>query len=83
MIVIHNAYISFRPDSVKELYTSRAEVAVMVTNLDEQISTLETVKKGEVPIVAAVAVAPIVIQEPEIKTIEVSAITTVLNTSDY
>ena len=43
----------------------------MVTSLDTQIETLETLKKGEVPVAQAAPVVPITIQEPEIRTVEV------------
>ncbi len=57
---------------MKELEISLAEADTMVNSLDVQITTLETLKEGEVPEAPAIQVKPIDFKEPEIKTVEVS-----------
>ncbi|KAI0243233.1 hypothetical protein LSAT2_022049 [Lamellibrachia satsuma] len=58
-----------RGDSVQEMYTQREEVSTMVTGLDAQIETLETLKRGETP--PPPKMLPVPVKEPEVKVVEV------------
>ena len=56
---------------MQEMYTQREEVSTMMTGLDAQIETLETLKRGEAP--PAPKMLPVPIKEPEVKVVEVGA----------
>ena len=60
-----------RSDSVQEMYTQKEEVSTMMTGLDAQIETLETLKRGEAP--PAPKMLPVPVKEPEVKVVEVGA----------
>ncbi|XP_050403052.1 myosin-2 heavy chain [Patella vulgata] len=60
-----------KPDSTKELYTSLGEVDSMVEDLKLKIETLQKVQSGNVPGPPEVSPVPLVIKEPQVKTIEV------------
>ncbi|XP_071110400.1 uncharacterized protein [Haliotis cracherodii] len=60
-----------KSDSDKEMYTQLEEVNTVVTSLDKKIETLEHVKAGNVPPPPEVAPTPVVIKDPEVKTVEV------------
>jgi hypothetical protein len=55
---------------VHELYTQLSEVDGMVANIATQQETLAKIQEGNVPQPAVVA-APIIIKEPQVKTVEV------------
>ncbi|XP_052100281.1 putative protein tag-278 isoform X1 [Mytilus californianus] len=61
-----------KSDSVKEMYIQKEELGTMVTSLDQKLVTYEKVQKGEVPDPPEVAPVPMVIIEPEVKTVEVT-----------
>ncbi|XP_052283631.1 restin homolog isoform X2 [Dreissena polymorpha] len=60
-----------KPDSVKEMYTTRSEVEYMVTSLEKKESTLKQVESGKVPEVPEVVHTPIDTRDPEVVTIQV------------
>ncbi|KAK6179033.1 hypothetical protein SNE40_011481 [Patella caerulea] len=60
-----------KPDSTKELYTSLGEVDSMVEDLELKIETLQKVQTGNVPSPPEVSPLPLVIKDPEVKTIEI------------
>ncbi len=63
----------FRTDSAKELYTSLNETNTMITSLDTQINTLETLKEGNVPEAPKPVIQPIEVKEPIVTTVEVKS----------
>ncbi|OWF39036.1 myosin-1B-like [Mizuhopecten yessoensis] len=60
-----------KPDSVKELYVQKEELATMVTSLDKKLDTFEKVEKGKIPDPPEVPPVPIVVKDPEVQTIEI------------
>ena len=56
---------------MKELETSLEEAETIVASLETKIDTMEKLKEGEVPKAPEIKTGPIVIPEPEIRTIEV------------
>ena len=57
---------------MKHLEVSIDEADTMITKLNTEIDTLETLKKGELPEAPVIPPTPLNISEPEIKVVEVS-----------
>ncbi|XP_033749240.1 myosin-9-like [Pecten maximus] len=60
-----------KPDSVKELYVQKEELATMVTSLDKKIDTFAKVEKGKIPDPPDVPPVPVVVKDPEVQVVEV------------
>ncbi|XP_060074621.1 myosin-1B-like [Ylistrum balloti] len=60
-----------KPDSVKELYVQKEELATMVNTLDKKLDTFSKVEKGKIPDPPEVPPVPIVVKDPEVQMVEV------------